>query len=185
MKRMGRMALALVVTLLAAVPVVAQTDPRAEDVATPEAAILAAYESLRRAPGEDFDWDRFRSLHLPSAVLVPQAEQRGGVMEPMSVDGFIDWIDEYQAEVAPIGSPEDQGFVEEQIHMVKHRYGDVVQVMSTYVKHFPGDAEVFLGRGVNAFTLVFDGDRWWIASIAWDEENGAGPIPEQFLPTPP
>jgi hypothetical protein len=31
-------------------------------------------------------------------------------------------------------------------------------------------------------TLVFDGDRWWIVSIAWDEESGAGPIPSTFLP---
>lgn len=161
-------------------PAGAQEFPRAEDIATPEAAVLAAYEALGRAPGESFDWERFRSLHLPSALLIPNAEQNGGEREAMSVDRFIDWVDGITEQSAPIGSPDDQGFVEEQVHMVKQRYGDVVQIMSTYVKHLHDEDEI-LGRGINAFTLVHEGDRWWIASVAWDEENAAGPIPAQYL----
>lgn len=158
-----------------------QEYPRAEDVATAEAAVLAAYDALSRAPGESSEWERFRSLHLPSALLIPNTEQRGGEMAPLSVDGFIDWIDGITEQNAPIGSPQDQGFVEEQVHMVKQRYGDVVQIMSTYAMRPHGQDQI-LGRGINAFTLVHDGDRWWIASVAWDEENGAGEIPAKYLP---
>lgn len=158
----------------------AQEHPRPEDVATPEAAIAAAYESIARAPGEDYDWDRFRALHLPQAILIPNTEQTGGQFTVLTVQGFIDWVDGFTAQ-NPIGGPQDKGFEEAGVHEVKNDYGDIVQIMSTYEKHLYGQDEV-LGRGINAFTLVFNGGRWWIASIAWDEEDGAGPIPERFMP---
>jgi hypothetical protein len=158
----------------------AQEFPRPEDVATPEAAIAAAYASLKRAPGEDYDWDRFRSLHLPEAILIPNTEQTGGEFRVLTVQGFIDWVDGFH-EQAPIGGPQDQGFEEAGVHSVKNEYGDIVQILSTYEKHFHGQDQV-LGRGINAFTVVHHDDRWWIASIAWDEEDGAGPIPKRYMP---
>lgn len=168
-------------TLLAALLIPAgasaQENPRAEDVASPEAAILAAYASIARAPGEDYDWDRFRSLHLPGALLLPNTEQTGGEPRVLSVEDFIDWIDG----VTTVGGEDDQGFAEEQVHIVAQRYGDIAQAMSTYQKHFWGDDEI-LGRGINSFNLVFREGRWWIVSIVWDEENGAGPIPDDYLP---
>jgi hypothetical protein len=158
----------------------AAVDPRPEDVASPEAIVAAAYESLERQPGDNIDWDRFRSLHLPAAVLIPNTEQTGGQFRVLSVDGFIDWVDGFNAQI-PIGSENDRGFIEGQIHAVRDDYGDVVHIMSTYEKWFP-DSDESLGRGVNSFQIVYGDGRWWIASIAWDEENGAGPIPAKYLP---
>ena len=158
-----------------------QTAPRAADVATPEAIVAAAYAAINREPGAPSDWDRFRSLHLPDARLVPNTEQRDGRTDVLGVEDFIRWIDEATAASAPIGSEADQGFYEEGVHAVIQRYGDVAQVMSTYTKRLATSDQI-LGRGINAFTLVWDGDRWWILSIAWDEEIGAGPIPERYLP---
>lgn len=167
-------------TLALALPAcaAAQEYPRPEDVATPEAAIAAAYESIARAPGEAHDWERFRSLHLPEAILISNTEQTNGEFRVMGVEEFISWAQGYTDQVS--GTDQDQGFVEAGIHNVKNEYGDVVQIMSTYEKGLHGQ-EPF-GRGINGFTLVWNADRWWIASIAWDEENGAGPIPEQYLP---
>lgn len=148
------------------------------DVASPEAVIRSAYESLTRAPGEDYDWDRLRSLHLPEARLAPNPEQTEGQARLMTIDEFIEWID---ASVV-IGSPEDLGFVEEGIHLVKHEYGDVAQLISTYVsRHHGGEQEI--ARGINFLTLVHRDGRWWILSVAWDEESAAGRIPAEYSPT--
>ena len=155
--------------------------PRPEDVASPEALVEAAYASISRRPGENFDWDRMASLFLPSARLVPNTEQTGGEFRPMSPEEFRRWIDDWYAANAPIGGPDDMGFEERQVHAVVERYGDIAHVMSTYEKRFWGGEEV-LGRGINSFQLVRHDGRWWIAGIVWDEEDGAGPIPAEYLP---
>ena len=170
----------LAALLLAALPLAAQTAPRATDVESPEAIVTAAYEALARKPGENFDWARFQSLHHPAAVLLPNEEQTGGTPQVFSVDEFIAWVDGFYAENAPIGSEADKGFAEEAIHNQVRRYGDIAQVLSSYQKRYWGEDEI-LGRGVNSFQLVFREGRWWIVSVIWDEEYGGGPIPEEFL----
>ena len=172
---------ALVMFAIAAVTAgaaVAQTAPRPSDVESPEAIVLAAYASIAREPGQAFDWDRFRSLFLPDARLIPNTEQRQGSFDVLTAEGFIEWI---QAFTPPPGSANDRGFQEEQVSAEIVRYGDVAHVFSTYQKHFWGSDEI-LGRGINSFQLVHNDGRWWIAGIAWDEENGAGPIPADDLP---
>lgn len=161
---------------LAVAPATGQS-ARPDDVASPEAIVAATYESIARAAGADFDWPRFRSLFHPSAQLIPSTEQRGGALDVLTVDGFIDWIDG----VTQIGGPNDQGFSEDGIHDVVERYGDIAHVFSTYEKHLYGQTEN-LGRGINTFQMVWNAGRWWILSIAWDEEIGAGPIPSKYLP---
>jgi hypothetical protein len=164
-------------TLLVPTPSAEAQLARPDDVASPEAIVAAAYASIVRAPGEGYDWDRFRSLFLPSAQLIPSTEQTGGPLVVMSVEDFVEWIDG----ATTVGAPEDRGFSEDGIHDVIERYGDVAHVFSTYEKHFYGDTQN-LGRGVNTFQMIRNDGRWWIVSIAWDEEIGAGPIPARYLP---
>lgn len=165
-------ALLLVATAL---PVRAQeADP--DDVASPVAIVTAAYEAIARAPGEEYDWDRFRTLFIPQATLIPNLEQSGGQLTVLSPQGFIDWIDS----VTQVGGPNDQGFAEEAIHNEVFRYGDIAHVTSSYQKHFWQNDNI-LGRGINSFQLLNNGGRWWIVSIAWDETTGAGPLPHEFM----
>ena len=41
----------------------------------------------------------------------------------------------------------------------------------------------FIRMGEDGDPVVEDG-RWWLASIAWDEENTAGPLPAEYGGTP-
>lgn len=149
--------------------------PGPEDFSTPEAIVAAAYACVQRAPGETYDWARFRSLFLPQAVLISNPEQRGGVFEVQTPGEFIAMADAFTT----VGGPNDRGFAEREIHSVVERYGDIAQVFSTYEKRFV-DSDQVLGRGINSFQLLrFDG-RWWIVGIVWDEESGAGPIPSDY-----
>lgn len=152
-------------------PGAAQT-ARAADVASPEAVVKALYETVTRAPGERFDWDRMRTLFLPGARMIPNTEQTGGEFRVLTVDDFIAWIDG----VTRIGGPNDRGFQEAEIAARVERYGDIAHVFSTYRKQFHGDSAI-LGRGVNSIQLVRHQDRWWVTAIIWDEETGAGPVP--------
>jgi hypothetical protein len=167
-------ALAVALTLA---PGLEAQEPRPADVASPEAIVSAAYEAIARPPGGDFDWPRFRSLFLPQAHLIPSTEQTGGPLVVMSVDDFVDWIDAGTT----VGGVNDAGFSEDGIHNVAERYGDIAHVFSTYEKHLYGQTEN-QGRGINTFQMIWNAGRWWITSIAWDEEIGAGPIPAKYLP---
>jgi hypothetical protein len=71
------------------------------------------------------------------------------------------------------------GFTEREIaHEIK-RYGNVATVLSSYEgKTAAGKA---VSRGVNIFQLYFDGKRWWILSMVWDEERPGNPIPPELL----
>lgn len=165
----------LVSWVFAAGPAWAQNAP-VDDVASPEAIVTAAYEAIQRAPGATYDWARFRSLFLPEATLIPNTEQTGGAFVIHTPETFIALVDSLTA----VGGPQDNGFAEEEVHQVVHRYGDVAQAFSTYQKRF-WESDEILGRGINSFQLVFREGRWWIVSLVWDEENGAGPIPETYL----
>lgn len=170
------LALCTVAVLFAAPEAANAQYPLESDVASPEAIVLAAYKSIERAPGENFEWDRFRSLFIENATLIPNTEQRNGSFDVISPEGFIEWIDS----VTTIGGPNDKGFTEEEVHNVVERYGDIAHVFSTYQKHYWGEEEI-LGLGINSFQVVHSDDRWWIVSIIWDEETGAGPIPDVYL----
>jgi len=170
---------ALMVALSSPVAVQAQNAPRANpaDVASPEALVRALYETVTRKPGEPFDWQRDRSLFLPTARLIPNTEQTDGSFRVLSLDEFIAWVDEHTT----VGGPEDKGFQEEEIATRIERFGDIAHAFSTYQKHFYGSGEI-LGRSINSIQMVRHDGRWWVTQIVWDEETGAGPLPARYLP---
>jgi len=56
-------------------------------------------------------------------------------------------------------------------------------VWSTY-EGFRRSAPGPFTRGVNAIELTWDGHRWWVMSVAWDEERPGLTIPSIYLPEP-
>ena len=109
---------------------VARADP--DDVESGKSIVRGVYEAIQRSPGKDFDWDRFRTLFIPQATLVPNAEQTGGTFTAYSPESFITTMDWYMT----VGGPNDRGFAEEGVLIEVHRYSDVAQVFSTYAKLF-------------------------------------------------
>lgn len=177
-KGWGPWACGVIAVVLVADPVVGQDlGPIPSDVESPRAIVLATYAAIAREPGRNYDWDRFRTLFLEGALLIPNTEQTEGVSTPLSVEGFISWVDEF-TDLSPAS---DRGFIEGEIHRIEERYGDVAHVFSTYEKHYWGDQTV-LGRGVNSFQMVRHDGRWWITGIIWDEPTGGEPIPDRYLP---
>jgi hypothetical protein len=88
-RRTGLLSLGVPAALLAQAPAA-----KPSDVESPEAVARATYETVSRKPGEPFQWDRFRSLFLPGARLIPNEEQTQNTFTPHTVDSFISLIDE-------------------------------------------------------------------------------------------
>ena len=85
-----------------------------------------------------------------------------------------------------IETPEDYrrrfiggGYETEVGHHIE-RYGNVAQVRSVSVVRDTPDGPV-KSRWVNYVQLYWDGTRWWIASMVWDQERDGLPIPESWI----
>jgi hypothetical protein len=153
------------------------TAQRPSPQSTIEGVMTELYASVTREPGKPFQWDRLRAIMHPGAIMLPQPRQTQGTSRMMNVDEFIAWIDAGWRSV--IGTPNDRGFYERQTNLVVEQYGDVAQAFTTYEKG-PWEPRQVQGRGINSVNLVRRDGKWFVLSIAWDEENTAGPVPAKY-----
>jgi hypothetical protein len=158
-------------------PATPEAPPAAKpaDVASPDAILAACYDVISGPAGQKRDWNRFRSLFLPGARLVPSGTRKDGgfFARAMTPDEYVKMGDAYF---------EKNGFAENEISRKSERYGNIMQIFSTYAsRHDAKDAEPF-ERGINSFQLFYDGARWWIVTIYWQGETKETPIPKEFLP---
>jgi hypothetical protein len=145
------------------------------DVSSVDAIMAATYDVISGPPTKKRDWDRFRSLFVPGARLIPADRGKDGTFK-------VDVItpDEYAKMADPYFSK--NGFAEREIFRKSERYGNIMQIFSTYEsRHDAGDAKPF-ARGINSFQLLYDGKRWWVVTIYWQEEDADNPLPKEFLP---
>jgi hypothetical protein len=170
-------AIALLLGVLAAAPAAAQDAApaaRPVDVESIDAIIGALYDVISGPAGQKRDWQRFHSLFVPGARLIPtgmnqQGAVRHRVMTPQ----------EYAESSGPV--LEERGFFEREIGRTTEQFGNVAHAFSAYdSKNRADDAEPF-ARGINSIQLLNDGTRWWVVSIFWDSERTANPIPAKYL----
>ncbi|HMH67044.1 MAG TPA: hypothetical protein VK519_03900 [Pinirhizobacter sp.] len=154
-------------------PAAATPAARPADVASEDAVIKAVYDVISGPKGQQRDWDRMRSLFVPGARLISAHTGEDGVVTAhvMSVEDYI-----------RLGEPmlKKDGFFEREAHRTEDRFGNIVQVFSTYESRHEADAKPFQ-RGINSFQLLFDGKRWWVVTIYWQgEKSPERPIPKQY-----
>ncbi len=148
---------------------------RTQDVSSMGAIVAALYDVISGPAGQKRDWDRFRSLFVPSAHLIPTVRQPSGEFgtRPYTVDG-------YALAVGP--GLERSGFFEKEVARRVETFGNIAQLFSTYEsRRNPGDSKPF-ARGINSIQLMNDGARWWIVDVYWQAERADNPIPAEFLP---
>src|SRR5882724_1490301 len=145
------------------------------DVASIDAIIRVAYDVISGSSGEKRDWDRERSLFYPGARLIPTAKPGANdalAPQMLDVEGFIGRVEQYVIE---------NGFFEKEIARHTEQFGHIAHVWSTYEsRHSEDDPEPFM-RGINSIQLFYDGKRWWLVSIYWQQESADAPIPEKYL----
>jgi hypothetical protein len=149
--------------------------PKPADIASPDAIIAAAYNVISGPAGQKRDWDRMQSLFYPGARLIRTAPKKEGGMgaTSFSVQEYIDRASGYF---------EKNGFSEKEIARRTEKWGNILQAFSTYESRHEAKDTAPFARGINSFHLFFDGTRWWILTIYWQEETPQNPLPSEFLP---
>ena len=153
----------------------AQTTPPANpaDVATMDSTVAALYDVISGPPGGR-NWDRFRSLFIPGARLIPTGRRQTG-----EVGSRVLSPDDYVQRSAPL--IEKNGFFEREISRRTEQFGNIAHIFSTYEsRHAKDDAQPFQ-RGINSIQLMNDGKRWWIVTIIWQGEDDKNPLPSRYL----
>jgi len=171
--------------MLAVLSLAAQTKPahvhipvvpaRAEDVRSPEALVLADYECISGGVGVARQWGRDLALYDPHAYFVDMGTdpKTGAVVKQVMTPQ--EYADGGGARLV------SGGFSERELAHVTHRFGNVATVLSSYESKSAASGKM-VARGVNIYQTYFDGKRWWIASVVWDEERPGNPIPPELLP---
>jgi len=146
---------------------------RPADVASADAIIAALYDANTILVDQKQGADRFRSLFVPGARLMPTFRplNGAGVIGIQSVDDYV--------RQAGSGQPR-HGFSEREIARTSQAFGNIMQVFSTYETH-RNSADGHPGRGINSIQLFNDGSRWWVVGVLWDNERPDKPIPAEFL----
>ena len=155
-----------------------QVTPKPEAPALDEFALLdtvvaSLYEAISGPAGER-DWDRFGSLFYSGARLLRTIVSPDGEvsLSAMDVPGFIDFAAPFLRQ---------HPFFERELVRQVDQFGQIAHIFSTFEASSRPDGGDSLGRGINSIQLWFDGRRWWIMSMLWDDERPANPIPPEYL----
>jgi hypothetical protein len=148
-------------------------EARAEDVSTIEGIVTASYETISGGVGVARQWGRDRTLFDPNSrsMAVSVNEKTGAVTARGSTEQ--EFADESDASLVK------DGFTERELKHIIKRFGNVATVLSSYEGAVASGKVIT--RDVNIFQLYFDGKRWWILSMVWDEERPGNPIPKELL----
>lgn len=144
------------------------------DVASVDAIVAAVYDVISGDAGEARDWDRFRSLFVPGARLIPTgARPDGGFGRAELSPG--DYVERAGPQLV------QNGFHEREVHRVEERFGPVTHAFSTYESRRSADDPEPFARGINSMQLFHDGERWWVVTIYWFAETEDHPLPPEYL----
>jgi hypothetical protein len=153
-----------------ALPASASAAPASKaDLAGIDATMKAVYAVISGPAGQKRDFDKMRSLFTPDATLKATGPKgvHGGSLE--------DYI-KRNAEVL-----EKEGFTERELGRRVEVWGGLATAWSSYDGRTANGS--FHERGINSFQLVKVDGKWLVASILWQEETKALPLPAEMLPT--
>src|ERR1700688_1569521 len=137
------------------------------DAQTIDSLMHALYECVTCNPGATPQFERDRALFVENPLIY--ADRPGGMRRLT--------LDEWMAGAEPILT---QGFYEAEIARREMRFGRIAHVTSVYETRLRKDAPL-LKRGINSLQLLWEGERWWILSVVWDNERPDSPIPASLL----
>jgi hypothetical protein len=145
----------------------AAAQPNAADLAGIDQAVRGVYEVISGPPGQKRDFDRMRTLFAPGATLkaIGPKGLHGGSLE--------DYISR-NAEIL-----EKEGFTERELGRRVEVWGGLATAWSAYDGRTANGS--FHERGINSMQLVKVDGKWLVASILWQEETPANPLPANLI----
>ena len=138
------------------------------DVSSIDAIIKASYDVIS-GPAGPRNWDRHHSLFLPDAKMGAVSKSPTGQSQYRAFTP-----EEYRKMNSPFFL--QSGFYEEELKRNVNQFGNIATVESGFQYRLTPGGKIEQ-RGVNYFTLVNSGGRWWILNINWQDEDANNKLP--------
>jgi hypothetical protein len=137
-----------------------------EDVSSIDNIIAAMYDVIS-GPAGPRNWERFHYLYHPSAYMMAifatsDSTFANRVFTPQT---YVERSDEMMKKNA---------FKEIELNRRMEQFGNLVQVFSAYEFTTP----TMVKTGINSLQLFYDGERWWIMTVIWQESSPSLPLPD-------
>ena len=142
------------------------------DVGTIRDIVRVSYETISGPAGTPRQWRRDSTLYSPTATFVELSERDGKTV--VAVETPEDYRRKNNTDFVK------NGLIETEIGSHIERFGNVAVVRSISVARQAPNGPIE-GRWVNYFTLYWDGSRWWISGMVWDQERPNNPIPKSWI----
>lgn len=140
------------------------------DFSNIDTVIGATYTAISGPPGGQ-DWDLEDQLFHADARLV-----RTRVAEDGTPIHFSFTVDEFREATIPLLA--GRHFYEIETNRKTFQFGNVAQAFSEYEARDAQEGGTLLFRGMNMIQLFWDGARWWIMHIIWDNERDGVTLPD-------
>ena len=138
--------------------------------ASPTVIVDACYDLISFEAGSGPQWERFRSLFLPEAVLTLRVFPGDAEVTVMDLDAYM--------EKQMREGMKEEGYSETVLQRTEMIYRDIAESRVLFHMQF-GDAAPF--TAIDVFQLVRRGGRWWVASIISDILEPGEPIPQGVI----
>lgn len=137
------------------------------EAGTPEALTASLYAFISGPAGQKRDIERIRALfHLSCRIVMAgKHPQTGPFFRPADLEAFLGWA---------IPQWEKTGILEQGGTPSVQRWEGMAQVWSPYTLRSAADGPVTF-RGVNALQCAFDGKRWWITHLQFQNLPAEAP----------
>lgn len=150
------------------IPVI-EADPK--DVSSIDGIMKTFYETISGGKGVARQWSRDRTLYLSDVRFVAMREDNGKISaNVMNHAQYVNGSNEFLV---------TEGFTEREINRTVRKFGNLAHVFSVY--EYETADKKSKGRGINSVEMFFDGKRWWISAVTWDEERENNKITKEFL----
>jgi hypothetical protein len=139
--------------------------PLESDVSTLDDILHALYEVLSGPAGQPRDWERYRSLFIDGARLMPVVAVAG---EKPHVRLLT--VEDYIRRVEPIFAVEN--FWERETSRQTEIIGRIAHVLSKYESLRNPNGPAF-EHDSNSIQLFYDDTRWWVVSVMWNTSRSS------------
>lgn len=147
----------------------------AANVNSIDSIVTSIYEIVSGEEGEERDWELHRTIFHPEAKIISNYVDEQGEYQILfnDVEGYVDTFRDYF---------KNNDLYEVDVNREIEEFGNMAHVLSTFESYNTPEESTPYKQGLASIQLYNDGERWWVLSMYYKNENDQEKIPSKYLP---